>query len=82
MAKRSRDHKIYRYNCTITEEEFKVTAKAPNPSELISIRAFYEMNPEEDDRPEAVVLKLGDLPDPSEEDPFAALTEPASEESE
>lgn len=80
MARRSRNHQVYRYKCTITEEEFKVTSKAKNPSELISIRAYYEMNPEEDDRPEAIVKQLGDLPDHSEqEDPFAALTAPAED---
>ncbi len=67
MAKRGREQRIYKYNCTITNEEFKTTSKVKDTSELVSIRAYYEMNPEEDDRPEAVIKNLGDLPDHSEE---------------
>ena len=54
MAKRKKFKKIYRYQCTMTEEEFKTTREAPNPDELISIKAYYEMHPEEDDRPENI----------------------------
>jgi hypothetical protein len=68
MAKRGREARIYKYNCTITEEEFKVTSKSKTPDELVSVRAYYEMNPEEDDRPESVVKKLGDLPEAPEEE--------------
>ena len=68
MAKRGREARIYKYKCTITEEEFKVTTKSKTPDELVSVRAYYEMNPEEDDRPESIVKKLGDLPEaPSQE---------------
>ncbi len=42
---------IYEYECTISGEKFKVTRKAQNPEELISVQAYYDMNPEEDDRP-------------------------------
>ena len=45
---------IYRYKCTITEQEFKTTREAPNPDELISVNAWYDLHPEEDDRPESV----------------------------
>jgi hypothetical protein len=68
MAKRSRAGRIYKYNCTITEEEYKVTSKSQNPEELISVRAYYEMNPDEDDRPEAVIKSLGDIPEASSEE--------------
>lgn len=44
-------HEIYEYECTMTGEKFKVTKKAPHPENLISVQAYYEMNPEEDDRP-------------------------------
>jgi hypothetical protein len=68
MAKRSREERTYKYKCTITEEEFKVTSKCKTPDELISVRAYYEMNPEEDDRPESVIKQLGDLPEAREEE--------------
>ena len=44
----------YHYKCTITEQEFKTTREAPSPDELVSVKAWYELNPEEDDRPESV----------------------------
>jgi len=56
---RKKNVQIYRYKCTITEEEYKTTRKAPNPEELISVASFYELNPEEDDRPEHVKKELG-----------------------
>lgn len=54
MAKRKSYKKIYRYQCTITGEEFKTTREAPSPEELISVKAYYDLHPEEDDRPEAI----------------------------
>ena len=57
MAKRVRKKKYkqtYRYSCNITGEEFVTTSKAKNPDELISISAYYQINPEEDDRPENI----------------------------
>jgi hypothetical protein len=45
---------IFHYTCTMTEEEFKTTRKAPSPDDLISIDAYYDMHPEKDDRPEHV----------------------------
>lgn len=58
MAKRKKFKKIYRYQCTMTEEEFKTTREAPNPDDLMSIKAYYEMHPEEDDRPEDIKKQL------------------------
>lgn len=43
----------------MTDEEFKTTRKAPNPDDLISVASYYEMNPEEDDRPEHIKKELG-----------------------
>ena len=62
MAKK-RTKRIYRYRCTLTDEEFKVTREAPNPEELVSVKAYYQLHPEEDDRPEAVKKRLGELED-------------------
>ena len=50
---------IFRYKCTISEEEFKTTREAPQPEELISVSSFYELSPERDDRPEAIKIELG-----------------------
>ena len=51
---------IFRYNCTITDEEFKTTRKIDNTDELISVKAFYELNPDKDDRPEHIKILLGE----------------------
>jgi hypothetical protein len=58
VAKRKKFKKIYRYQCTMTEEEFKTTREAPNPDDLMSVKAYYEMHPEEDDRPEDIRKQL------------------------
>lgn len=60
MAKRKKAaKKTYKYTCSLTEEEYITTRQAPNPEELTSVNAYYEMNPEEDDRPDIVKIKLG-----------------------
>ena len=50
MAKKTYKE-IYEYECTMTAEKFKVTKKSDTPENLISVQAYYDMNPEEDDRP-------------------------------
>jgi hypothetical protein len=62
MAKKSYKQ-YFNYKCTITEEEFRVTKKSENPEELVSVNAYYELHPDEDDRPEAVKKQLGLLED-------------------
>jgi hypothetical protein len=59
MAKRKKFKKIYRYECTLTGEQYKVTEEAKSPDELVSVNAYYEMNPELDDRPAVVKKELG-----------------------
>lgn len=59
MAKRRKEKKIYKYECTLTGQEFKVTEKAENPDELVSVKGYYELNPEKDDRPKDIKIKLG-----------------------
>lgn len=58
---RKKKVQIFKYRCTITDEEFKTTAKADNPDDLISVAAYYEMNPEKDDRPDHIKKELGIL---------------------
>lgn len=55
---RKRYEKIYNYSCTLTGEEFKVTKETKNTDDLISVKAYYDMNPEKDDRPEHVKIQL------------------------
>jgi hypothetical protein len=64
--KRRREKMTYNYECTITGEAFVTTEKAPNPKELVSIKAFYELNPDMDDRPAITKKKLG-IPDSTTE---------------
>ena len=58
-SKRRREKVTYNYTCSLTNEEFVLTEKAPNPKELLSVKAYYEMHPEMDDRPAVVKKKLG-----------------------
>ena len=44
----------FKHKCTITEETFVLTKQAPTPDELISVKAYYELNPDKDDRPERI----------------------------
>lgn len=58
---RKKSIQIFRYKCTMTDEEYKTTRKAPNPDDLVSVQSFYELNPEMDDRPEHIKKELGIL---------------------
>jgi len=64
--KKRREKITYDYQCSLTGEEFTTTEKAQHPKELLSVKAFYEMNPEMDDRPALIKKKLG-LPLSNEE---------------
>lgn len=57
--RRKKEKKTYRYECTLTGEQFVLTTKVDNPDELMSVKAYYEMHPEEDDRPAVIKKKLG-----------------------
>ena len=57
VAKR-KSKRIFRYKCSLTEREYKVTAEAKNPEELMSVEAYYELHPDEDDRPEPIMAQL------------------------
>lgn len=50
--------KIYKYECTITGESFKTTAEAPEPGELTTVSAYYQMHPDKDDRPIEIKIKV------------------------
>lgn len=53
MARKKRIE-IFSYECSITGETFKTTKKTEHADELISIKAYYELNPEKDDRPDRI----------------------------
>jgi hypothetical protein len=57
--KRKRERVTYEYECSLTAEKYVRTEKAQNPKELLSVKAWYEMNPDKDDRPAVVKKKLG-----------------------
>ncbi|MEA9358649.1 hypothetical protein SHI21_20595 [Bacteriovorax sp. PP10] len=50
--------KIYKYECNVTGEQFKTTAEAPSPGDLSTVSAYYQMNPELDDRPLEIKVKI------------------------
>jgi len=49
---------IFRYECTLTNEAFKTTRQAPSPEDLVSVKGYYDIHPEEDDRPEHIKKAL------------------------
>lgn len=53
--------RIYEYKCTITGETFQTTKEAPNPGELVTVQAYYQLNPDKDDRPEAIKKQVGTI---------------------
>lgn len=67
MAKKKKEKVYYRYQCTMTGDEFVTTRQAAQPDELMSVKAYYEMHPEEDDRPMVMKVKLGLIETPKKE---------------
>jgi hypothetical protein len=55
---RKQKKEIFRYDCSLTGETYKTTKKAKTPEDLISVAAYYELNPENDDRPEHIKKEL------------------------
>ena len=43
----------------MTGDIYKTTREAPSPDDLVSVNSYYELNPEEDDRPENIKKQLG-----------------------
>ncbi len=56
---RKKHIQIFRYKCTMTDEEYKTTRKITNVDDLISVNSYYELNPDMDDRPEHIKVELG-----------------------
>jgi hypothetical protein len=64
--KRRREKMTYNYECSLTGEQYVLHEKAANPKELLSVKGYYDMHPEMDDRPAIIKKKLG-IPAPGEE---------------
>ncbi len=67
--------KIYKYECNVSGEQFKTTAEAPNPGDLTTVSAFYQMNPELDDRPLEIKVKIKNEEDSAAELKASLLSE-------
>jgi hypothetical protein len=67
--------KIYKYECNVTGEQFKTTAEAPAPGDLTTVSAFYQMNPELDDRPLEIKVKIKNEVDSAAELKASLLSE-------
>ena len=59
MARRKKEKIKYKYECSLSGEKYYLTRKLDKADELLSVNAWYEMNAEKDDRPDAVKKKLG-----------------------
>jgi len=59
MRFRKREEPFQKYTCIITGEEFSMRFKAPNPEDLVSVKGYYQLNPDKDDRPLHVKKQLG-----------------------
>lgn len=58
LVSKKKIKKIYKYECTMTGEAFKTTAESKHPDELVSVKAFYDLNPDKDDRPGDVKIRI------------------------
>jgi hypothetical protein len=67
--------KIYKYECNVSGEQFKTTAEAPSPGDLTTVSAFYQMNPELDDRPLEIKVKIKNEEDSAAELKASLLSE-------
>ena len=58
MARRwKKDVKFYDYICSLTGEKFRMAKEAKSPDQLTSVKAYYELHPQKDDRPEVIKKK-------------------------
>ena len=59
MAKRRREKIVYHYECTISGEKYTLDKKLDNTEDLVSVQSYYELNPDQDDRPADIKKQLG-----------------------
>ena len=60
MAKRRRRKQFYSYECSLTGKQFKRTREITKTDELVSVSAYYELQPENDDRPDHIKAKIAE----------------------
>ena len=58
MARRKKHIPTYDYECSLTGEAFTVTRKTESTDDLVSIKGYYELNPDMDDRPEHILAAI------------------------
>jgi hypothetical protein len=49
--------KKYTYQCNLSGQTVQTTREAASPGDLMSIEAYYEIHPENDDRPHLIKLE-------------------------
>ena len=57
--KRKKEKEFFTYECSLNGQSYRRTRKAKNPSDLMSVKAYYELNPDKDDRPAVIKKQLG-----------------------
>ncbi len=67
MTLKRRFKKTYSYQCTLTNKTFKMSAEAVNPNDLVSVDGYYQLHPEEDDRPAHIRKEVQVLNEQEEE---------------
>lgn len=58
---KKKQYTFHYYECSISGERFKRTAKAQDPESLVSVESYYELNEEQDDRPEHIKKKMAEI---------------------
>lgn len=57
--KRKKKVEFFDYECSLSGERYRLSKKVENTEDLVSVKAYYELNPEKDDRPAVIKKKLG-----------------------
>ena len=78
MAKRRKRKQFYSYECSLSGKSFKRTREISKTDELVSVSAYYELQPENDDRPDHIKAKIAAAEE--ERAAMEALFEAAPEE--
>ncbi len=57
--KKRKEFRTYQYACAVTGEEFTLNREAKDAGELVTVKAYYELHPDKDDRPAHIKKQLG-----------------------
>jgi len=58
MGKRRKRRQFYSYECSLSGKQFKRTREVTKTDELVSVSAYYELQPENDDRPDHIKAQI------------------------